>query len=42
MDLAVDDKVGKASFQAVRSTGRVVFIAQAYPALRAALSQDCA
>jgi len=29
-----------ASVQAVRSTARVVFTAQAYPALRASLSQD--
>jgi len=29
-----------ASIQTVRSTGRVVFSAQSYPALRATLSQD--
>jgi len=28
--------------QTVRSTGRMVFIAHAYPALRATLSQDSA
>jgi hypothetical protein len=31
-----------ASIEAERSTGRVVFIAQPYPALRAALSRDSA